>query len=448
MNESSITRVLAIVWALCVIPGCYLSHGLDASTMDAGSDGSTRDESFSPDGNVDARFFDASVRDVNPARDGGVDSAPPFDAGVVDPPPPGVRAVQLAAGREHVCALGDDGNVYCWGSNVIGQSAAGELRRLVSPTRVSGLPPIASIHTMDIHTCAVDLEGGLWCWGFSAYGQLIVDDSEIPECGRAECSRIPLEAPVTQTDLAFIARHGTCTRDMFGEVRCWGDDRTLRDVPTRDLMGAETLDFGLLHGCALDSAGVVRCFGESEFGRIGDREDGIIDVDEVTALEVGGDHSCVLTAAGEVLCWGYDWAGALGVPKSDLPNCVHGDRGGDCSAIPIAPIYVPAAQALSIGAHRTCAIARAGGVGCWGAWTVNSGVGWCGSNVEECDSFYTEVEGTSDAVAIEVGGSVACIIDGEGAVHCWGWGEEGQLGHGRLVEGLTAVPVRVLGFGE
>ncbi|MFK7998111.1 MAG: RCC1 domain-containing protein, partial [Polyangiales bacterium] len=261
-------------------------------------------------------------------------------------------------------------------------------------------------------------------------------------------SRVPLRTPVTQTDHAFIAQHGTCARDMPGEIRCWGEDRAVQDVPMAELTNAETLDFGLRHGCGLGEDGIVRCFGESEFGRIGEREDGIIGVNNVAALEVGADHSCVLTAEGEVLCWGYDWAGALGVPKSDLPNCVHGDRGGDCSTIPISPIYVPRTRALSVGAHRTCAIAVAGGVGCWGAWTVNSSVGWCGSNPEECDPFYTEVEGTADAVVIEVGGSVACMIDNEGAVHCWGWGEEGQLGNGRVHEGPAMVPLRVLGFGE
>ena len=147
-------RVAAIACALCVIPGCYLSHGLDDSATDAGPDGGARDGSvISVDGNVDARLFDASLRDVDPARDSGTDSTSPLlDAGIVDPPPPGVRAVQLAAGREHVCALGDDGVVYCWGGNAVGQSAAGELNRLHSPTRVNGLPLIASIHSMNMHT--------------------------------------------------------------------------------------------------------------------------------------------------------------------------------------------------------------------------------------------------------------------------------------------------------
>lgn len=445
MNESSITRVLAIACAFWVMPsGCYLSHGPSGS--DAGADGSTTD------GNVvvaDAGVDGSGSVDAEPVRDAGTDSVLPFDAGVVDPPPLGVRAVQLAAGREHVCALGDDGNVYCWGGNAVGQVAAGELHRIAAPARVAGLPPIASVHSINMHSCALDLEGGLWCWGANSYGQLIVPDSEIPECRRgAECSPIPLRAPVTQMDRAFIAHHGTCTRNDSGEVRCWGDDPAVQDVPIGPLTNAQTVDFGILHGCALDERRVVRCFGESDFGRTGDREDGIINLEDVVAVEVGSRHSCALTATGQVLCWGSHSTGALGVPYNEVPRCRHGDEDGACSPTPIAPTDVPPIRALSVGAHRTCAIAVAGGVGCWGAWTVNSGVFPCRTDSDQCNVSFTEVEGTSDAVAIEVGASVACIIDDEGAVHCWGTGEEGQLGNGTLIEEMTLVPVRVLGFGE
>jgi alpha-tubulin suppressor-like RCC1 family protein len=257
-----------------------------------------------------------------------------------------------------------------------------------------------------------------------------------------------LRADVSQTASVYVGRLGTCSQDIAGEIQCWGNNRAVNQLPTDELANAQAIDFGDSHGCALMVDGAVRCFGDSAFGRTGDRDDGLIDLPDVVELEVGSHHTCALNDSGRVLCWGHGFAGALGIPEDELSRCRDGDSGGACSVTPLAPSSLPRSRAVSVGACRTCTIDMTGGVLCWGGWTVDLSTGWCVPGGEECDAVATMVEGIDDAVAIETGGSVACIIDGEGAVHCWGWVAQGQLGDGRGTEGYTRVPVRVLGFGE
>lgn len=429
-------RIVAPLLALSLAAGCYRSHRLT-------------DGSVGPDGGVVAPVGDGEV----PHRDAGAPPPPRPDAGPEtepEPPPPGARVAQLAAGRDHVCARTEDGAVYCWGSNDVGQCAAGTRITQGTPARVRGLPPVVDIDTMDGHTCAIARDASLWCWGFSAYGQLAVSEGSIPDCGRAECSRIPLRSFAPPVDGLAVGFHATVARLVDGEVAGWGRDAAARAALEAELFAPRDVDLGMQHGCALTADGALRCFGESDFGRLGDgdRDDGVVDLERVASFEVGAEHTCAIDGDDLVWCWGYDWAGSLGRPKRDLEYCVHGDTGGECARVPVQPTGEPRAAQVSVGARRSCVLDLDGQVWCWGAWTVNGGVSTCGSRPGECDHVLTEVEGLVDVVAIEVGASVACALQADGAVWCWGWNGLRQLGDGSRADEITDAPVRVAGFGD
>ncbi len=434
-----------VVWALSA---CSSSHSSpptnDASPRDSQSSTDT-DSSFDGDGSApsDASSTDTVLADA-PWGDVTREDVTLFDAGTVSPPP-GVRATQLAAGRKHFCALGSDEAVYCWGNNEERQ-AAGTRRVQLVPSRVPGLPAISSIYAADNHSCALDHDGGLWCWGYNGYSQLGSPSAVPGDCGDIRCSQTPLRVDIPPADDAFLGRHGTCARDTLGSFHCWGEDPAVRHTPLEELMGAQDLDFGTQHGCALPPSGTVLCFGDAEFGLTG--EDGVVNMVGVTSMEVGQNHSCALAADGRVRCWGANWSASLGIADDELPSCRHGDVAGPCSTVPVEPTGVPASRALSVGDARSCVIATTGGVFCWGAWTILDGFSWCNPAEDECDPFPTSVDGTGDAVSVEIGGSVACIIDSRGAVHCWGSNRFGQLGNGSLSLGLTHTAEPVLGFGE
>ena len=72
---------------------------------------------------------------------------------------------RLTGGFNHMCAMLDNGDVYCWGSNVFGSvtGTPSDVRTYVSPVKVEGLGPVNSLSAGQYRTCA----GGdvLYCWG-------------------------------------------------------------------------------------------------------------------------------------------------------------------------------------------------------------------------------------------------------------------------------------------
>ncbi|MES2933551.1 MAG: hypothetical protein V4805_08700, partial [Pseudomonadota bacterium] len=86
------------------------------------------------------------------------------------------------------------------------------------------------------------------------------------------------------------------------------------------LSGIGKIAAGLIHTCAVTSAGGVKCWGGSGYGQLGDNSTmdrpTAVDVtglaSGVAAIATGGYHSCALMSAGGVKCWGFNDRGQLG----------------------------------------------------------------------------------------------------------------------------------------
>ena len=66
--------------------------------------------------------------------------------------------VAVAAGGNYSLALKENGQVWSWGSTLMGK------RRV---ERVEGLPPVVSISAGGTHAAAVTEEGEVWVWGLA-----------------------------------------------------------------------------------------------------------------------------------------------------------------------------------------------------------------------------------------------------------------------------------------
>ena len=96
------------------------------------------------------------------------------------PVPLGQAAIAITAGRNHSCALLEDGSVKCWGRNDVGQlgigstdnigDAPGEIAALAGVSLGTGRTALAI--DGGSHTCALLDNGGLKCWGANEGGQL------------------------------------------------------------------------------------------------------------------------------------------------------------------------------------------------------------------------------------------------------------------------------------
>jgi alpha-tubulin suppressor-like RCC1 family protein len=172
----------------------------------------------------------------------------------------------------------------------------------------------------------------------------------------------------------------TCALDGAGAVFCWGrnDAGQLGDTTTQprtapglpvDLEGkpAKSIGAGDLFTCALIDSGAIRCWGDNEFGQLGDgtlearQEPGAaVDLPEPAAqVFVGNEHACALVGKAEAWCWGRNSSGQLG------------DGSHTSRATPVRVELPGDVLGMALGEQHTCALVDesddAAAVYCWGS---------------------------------------------------------------------------------
>lgn len=339
----------------------------------------------------------------------------------------GVKA--LALGEIHSCALMLDGKVKCWGDNTQGQLGDGSSEiRQVMPVDVSGLSNVIAITAGSYHTCALLEDGQVRCWGDNWAGQ-VGDGTNVAHNTPVTITGLPLDA----VDITAGDSH-TCAVLINGRAMCWGANsfgqvgkgtsamHMQAGVPVGMTSGIHEIAAGLLHTCVLTDEGAVKCWGQNDFGQLGDgtMTDHLTPVDVVglqsgvTAISAGYFHTCALVDH-TARCWGYNRDGQLGDSTRETrltPVRVQGIN------------YNP--TTIATGAEHTC-VTVDGQVMCWG----NNDAGQLGN-----ESFSTKDEpvlvhnlGGLWMEKVVAGEDHTCAYSSQGALKCWGYNFYGQLGN-------------------
>lgn len=94
----------------------------------------------------------------------------------------GLTAKAVALGALHACVLLNDGNVKCWGGNSAGQLGLGSTETInAMPSELKavllGEHRALGVAAGQSHTCAILDDGTLKCWGLNSAGQLGLGDT-------------------------------------------------------------------------------------------------------------------------------------------------------------------------------------------------------------------------------------------------------------------------------
>jgi alpha-tubulin suppressor-like RCC1 family protein len=354
------------------------------------------------------------------------------------------RAVAIATGQAHSCALKQNGAVTCWGNNGGGQLGS-EGASQVIPRTIPGWFGVVALSAGSFHTCALQQAGTVACWGNNY-------DRQLGAGTAADMSVSPVTLPDLTNLVAVSAgyRH-TCVMARSGSAACWGSnsagqlgnagasDPSPSPVAVSGLTNALALSAGGAHTCALTVDGAVLCWGRNQSGQLGHDSAGapsaspltVLGLTDAVALSGGADHTCALQRDGAVLCWGSNGSGQLG-----------SGSGGGISASPVPVLGLSDAVAISAGESHVCAVRRSGGVACWGGNTYGQlGTG----NFDDAASALA-VRNITDAIAVSSSTFHTCALRRNGGVLCWGANADGQVGIGTPANTPTPVPVPVLGL--
>jgi alpha-tubulin suppressor-like RCC1 family protein len=367
-----------------------------------------------------------------------------------------VKAIAIATGKYHTCAVLETGGVRCWGYNKFGNLGNGPDEDKWVPTNVDGLNAgVADIALGENHSCALLVEQRVMCWGNNEHGQVGVGNTEI--------QYIPIFVPgmASNAGAIFTGQRFSCAFAITGGVYCWGEnwagqlgDGTQEDRLTPVAVNgldasAVSLSPGDSHACAALDTGAVKCWGSNGYGQLGDGLTALrtspTDVYGLNggfaSVVSGGNHSCGLTSSGGVYCWGNNRFGQLG------------DNSLTSRTSPV-PVYGLSQGVLELaaGSNHTCA-RTASQVLCWG----NNSVGQLGSGNRYDSPFPVAVLGiTHTAVKLASGTNHACVIQDNAVIKCWGYNRNGQLGNGtrddatsaKALEGVTGIDFTDVSAGD
>ena len=307
----------------------------------------------------------------------------------------------------------------------------------------------------DSHVCVVLKNADINCWGYGVNGQLgngIIYNENNP--GRS----VPVQ--VARTDRARAVSTGvrhTCAVYEDTTVSCWGLGNfnalgteaprgsnlpvAIVDTDGNPISGYIAVSSGSQFSCALKEAGTIDCWGQGEFGQLGDGEsvDTAPTPDEATRSEfddyirqlnksipvqvqrindavsitTGVNHGCALhNFDGSISCWGITFSlGRLASDDISTPPTRIRNPSGQ-----VATGY----KAISAGWWHTCGLHTDGHIDCWGAVAGTK----TDTNILETvhpiivlDSDQNQI---TDFTDLSTGQSLTCGIRTGGTVWCWG----------------------------
>ena len=325
--------------------------------------------------------------------------------------------------------------------------------------------------------CAILSDGSVKCWGNNSFGQLGIGSTATQGDGAGEMgdnlARVDLGPGRTAVAISAGLAHACAILDN-GSVKCWGQNDSnfaqlgLGDfnnrgdspgemgtnLPAVDLGPGRTataIAAGSTHTCVILDNGTVKCWGRSNRGQLGlDNSNTVggsssqmganlpaVNLGGLTAkaITAGDQHTCAILSDDSLKCWGGNIFGALGIGSTTDT----GDTSGEMAAL--SPVSLPSGRtvrAVIAGGYHTCAVLDNGALACWGynnngqlgvGTTANRGDG---SGEMGANIQFADLGAGRTATAVAAGDGHTCAVLDNAVLKCWGSASFGAIGSGSI----------------
>lgn len=408
---------------------------------------------------------------------------------------------QIAAASDTTCVLKTDNTVWCVGRATNGALGNGlTTPNQTSPVQVktdvnTPLTDVRSVHGGYRGNCAVKNDGTVWCWGINHLGQwctaspttylyatqvmngaspfivskisiqdsdtsyFLTTDKKLYACGDNEgllgdgttnaTNKTPtlISFSVPKINSVSIGDNHMCYKDELQAVWCKGRnnngqlgtgnseyDGSFPVNPVLHNKNIRQISAGSNVTCSILYDKSVVCFGDNQYGKLGrnTKEKNI----PVKIKNLGGtnslvstksDHVCALKEDGTVWCWGRNKDGQLGV----------GDNTDKYKAVQtlLTGIYID----VAVGTDHSCAVKNDGTVWCWG----NNRKRQLGDARGLSTNKPVQVQGLTGVARVTLGNQFSCALKSNGQVWCWGNNEFGTLGIGTIANAKTPIQTSI-----
>jgi alpha-tubulin suppressor-like RCC1 family protein len=344
-----------------------------------------------------------------------------------------VGVASLATGSSNaMCAVLQDGTMWCWGdnsNNQLGRGTAGGV--YPSPRQVSVVTDSIVQGGVGQDFACARTKTDVWCWGSGTAGAGGPNNTYAVKVGLPTA---PIEMSVGAT--------GACAIVAGKSVYCWGrngtgnlscgdagkatvppQSPTLMLDPSADIVDIAVGDYTSCARAA--SSDTTYCFGDNSWGGLGNGTQlaqpcltskiSSWATNQLATIAAGDNAVCAIDINGETFCWGQNFefnnAGIIWPASQALAFD--------------APFKLPIAQMtqVSVGWLHTCVLDKSNQVTCWG----ESEHGTTGVFGNPHDTSPPNVITGLEASKISALRQFTCALSTSGAVLCWGNNQFGTL---------------------
>ncbi|MZQ82356.1 RCC1 repeat- and reductase domain-containing protein [Paenibacillus sp. 5J-6] len=182
--------------------------------------------------------------------------------------------IDVEAGFYHSLALKSDGTVWAWGSNIFSELGDGTTTTPLTPVQVSGLSNVSYVSAGSTHSLAIKSDGTVWAWGNNTDGQF--------GDGTTTSHTTPVQIP--------------------------------------GLSNVKVVEADEQHSFAIKNDGTLWAWGYNDFGQLGDGTTGstylspvqVAGLSGVTAVSASGTFTVAQKSDGTVWAWGHNYWRELG----------------------------------------------------------------------------------------------------------------------------------------